>query len=131
MATRQHYVKSWNANFTLNTADESNVAHEDYKDTIEIYFTHVQPTKVEVHYQHANLNVLTGYLRFYQKGSADVDWTEIINADSTPEPLPVPLDSAAGNNTVYLFDFTGYGLKIVIDTTSTAGTCRLGLALRK
>lgn len=131
MATKEHYVKSWNANFALNTANESNVAHADYKNTIEVYFTHAQPSKVEVHYQHANLNVLTGYLRFYQKGSAEREWTEIINADSTPEPLPVPLDSAAGNNTVYLFDFTGYVLKIVIDTESTVGTCGLSLALRK
>lgn len=73
MATIEHFVKSWNANFTLNTVNESNVAHEYFKDTIEVYFTHAQPTKVEVHYQHADLDVLTGYLRFYQKGSADVE----------------------------------------------------------
>lgn len=131
MATRTHYIKSWNANFALNTANESNVAHADYKNTIEVYFTGANPQQVEVQYEHANLDVLTGYLRFYQKASADRGWVEITNADALPEPIPVPLDSADGNNTVYLLNFTGYGLKILIDTTATVGTCGLSLSLRR
>lgn len=130
MAIKTINISSWEANIRLNTDNEANIAHADYKQEVELIFGSAKPESVEIQCQHTGLNVLTGNLRFYQKMSADLDYVEITNADALPEPIPVPLDAAAGNYIIYFWNFTGYALKIKFDTTATAGVLKLAAGLR-
>ena len=133
MATKAIKITSWEANQVLLTANESNIAHADYTDTIEITFATAKPACIEIQIQHDDLNQVDGFAKFYQQLSDDTNapaYMEIVNADALPEPLPVPLDSAANNFSVFLWQFTGKKLKINFTGTSTAGTFKVAIGGR-